>query len=119
VALIAGGIGVTPIRALLEEMQGDAVVLYRVVSEADVIFGDELAALVRRRGATLHIVAGDHATPAGRRLLSAAHLRQLVPDIAERDVYVCGPPAMTTAIERNARRAGVPARHVHTERFAL
>ena len=31
--LIAGGIGITPIRALLERMHGDAVVLYRVVSD--------------------------------------------------------------------------------------
>jgi predicted ferric reductase len=119
VALIAGGIGVTPIRALLEEMRGDVVVLYRVVSEADVLFGHELEALARASGAALHVVAGDHATPDGRRLLSATHLRRLVPDIAERDVYVCGPPAMTTAIARNVRRAGVPARHVHAERFAL
>jgi len=119
VALIAGGIGITPIRALLEEMRGDVVVLYRVVSHADVIFGDELSSLARERGAALHIVDGDHATTAGRRLLSPEHLRRLVPDLAERDVFVCGPPAMTTAIERNVRRAGVPARHIHTERFAL
>ena len=119
VALIAGGIGVTPIRALLEEMHGDVVVLYRVLSEADVILGQELELLVRRGGAALHVVAGDHATAAGRRLLSASHLRRLVPDIAERDVYVCGPPAMTDAIARNVRRAGVPARHIHAERFAL
>ena len=119
VVLIAGGIGVTPIRALLEEMHGDIVVLYRVVSETDVILGDELESLARERGAALHIVDGDHTTTAGRRLLSPGHLRRLVPDIRERDVFVCGPPAMTTAIEHNVRRAGVPARHVHTERFAL
>jgi len=119
VVLIAGGIGVTPVRALLEEVRGDVVVLYRVVSRDDVIFGEELESLARERGAALHVVDGDHATAAGRRLLSPDHLRRLVPDIAGRDVYVCGPPAMTDLIERNVRRAGVPARHVHTERFAL
>ena len=35
VLLVAGGIGITPIRALIEEMEGDIVVLYRVVSEED------------------------------------------------------------------------------------
>ena len=119
VALVAGGIGVTPVRALLEELEGDLVVVYRVISKEDVIFGDELEQLARERGAVLHVVDGDHATSAGRRLLSPDHLRRLVPDIDERDVYVCGPPAMTDQTERNVRRAGVPPRHIHTERFAL
>jgi predicted ferric reductase len=111
--LVAGGIGITPIRALLDELDGDVRVLYRVVSEDDVIFRDELA------GRPVEIVAGDHATEEGARLLSPDHLRELVPDLADRDVFVCGPPAMAQAIARNVRKAGVPRRHVHTERFAL
>src|SRR5438874_3770082 len=119
VVLIAGGIGITPIRALMEDMAGDVIVVYRVISEADVIFRDELEALARNRGVVLLFVVGDHATPEGSRLLSPDHLRQLVPDIAERQVYVCGPPAMTDALERNVRRADVPARFIHAEKFAL
>ena len=42
VLLIAGGIGITPIRALLETMRGDLVVLYRVIDESEVIFREEL-----------------------------------------------------------------------------
>jgi ferredoxin-NADP reductase len=42
-----------------------------------------------------------------------------VPDIAEREVFLCGPPAMTNAIEKSVRRAGVPRPYVHVERFAL
>ena len=119
VVLVAGGIGITPIRALMEDMSGDVVVVYRVVSEDDIIFRDELEELARERGIRLLIVVGDHRTRAGRRLLSPAHLRELVPDIAERQVYVCGPPAMTDALERNVRRADVPARFIHSEKFAL
>jgi ferredoxin-NADP reductase len=119
VVLIAGGIGITPVRALMEHLHGDVVVLYRVVHEGEAIFRDELERIAAARGISFRLVAGDHATPAGARLLSADHLRKLVPDIAARDVYVCGPPAMTDAIERNVRSAGVPASSIHVERFAL
>lgn len=115
VLLIAGGIGITPVRALVESMDGDVVVIYRVATEGEAIFRDELAEL----GATVQYVVGDHRTPEGRRLLSRQHLLTLVPDLAERDVYVCGPPAMTVAVERNLRRAGVPRCRLHSERFAL
>ena len=116
--LIAGGIGITPIRALLETMPGDVVVLYRVVAEDDVIFRDELDRLAAERGATVHYLVGDHRGE-GAQLLSPTHLKELVHDIEERDVFVCGPPAMTTAIEQNIRGARVPRRQIHTERFAL
>ncbi|MFY9579193.1 MAG: ferredoxin reductase family protein [Gaiellaceae bacterium] len=119
VVLIAGGIGITPIRALMEDMSGDVIVVYRVVGEADLIFREELEQLAHERGIALMLVVGDHATPEGSGLLSPDHLRELVPDIAERQVYVCGPPAMTEVLERNVRRADVPARFIHTEKFAL
>ncbi|MBV8597845.1 MAG: ferredoxin reductase family protein [Actinobacteria bacterium] len=115
VLLIAGGIGVTPIRALLDEMDGDIVVVYRVLRESDAILRDELTAT----GAELHVVAGDHAVEEGRNLLSPEHLRQLVPDVSEREIYLCGPPAMTSAIERTVRALHVPRKYVHVERFAF
>jgi len=119
VLLIAGGIGITPIRALIEDMSGDVVVIYRVVRDEDVIFREELVELARRQGITLHFVVGDHATEDGARLLSPSHLEELVPDIAERQVYVCGPPALTEVLGRNVRRANVPRRFIQTEKFAL
>ena len=119
VALIGGGIGITPVRSLLEEMDGDLVVVYRVLSDDDVIFGDELRELAARKDATFHLVVGDHRTPEGGRLLSPEHLLSLVPDLAEREVYVCGPPAMADAVRKSVRQAHVPSRYIHTERFAL
>jgi predicted ferric reductase len=119
VVLIAGGIGITPIRALMEDLSGDVIVIYRVVRDEDVLFRDELEELARERGITLLFVVGDHATDEGARLLTAEHLTELVPDLVERQVYICGPPAMTEALERNVRRAEVPARLIHSEKFAL
>jgi ferredoxin-NADP reductase len=120
--LIAGGVGITPIRALLEDMpasRGELTVLYRAIDERDLILRDELEALARRRGARLYYVLGDHRDPSARALLGAAHLRRLVPRIASCDVFVCGPPAMADAVGASLRRAGVPRRHIVTERFAF
>ena len=119
VLLVAGGIGITPIRALIEEMEGDIIVLYRVMSDADLIFNDELAQLTVERGITVHNVVGDHTTAEGRELLSPAHLRELVPDLVEREVYLCGPTAFLDVLQNELRRAGVSRRHLHVERFAL
>jgi predicted ferric reductase len=119
VLLIAGGIGITPVRALLEELHGDVVVIYRVVSEPEIVFSEELDRLVHERGMTLRYVVGDHATEEGAQLLTPEHLHELVPDLAERDVFVCGPPAMIAHVETSVRGAGVPRNHLHVERFAL
>lgn len=117
--LIAGGIGITPIRALLDAMDGDLVLIYRVMRDDDIVFRDEIEALARDRGMRIFYVVGDHAKPGGERLMSPEHLREIVPDIAEREVYLCGPPAMTAAIESSVRRVSVPRRCIHVERFAL
>lgn len=117
--MIAGGIGITPIRALLEQMPGDLVLLYRVVRDQDIVFRDELSHLARDRSIRICYVVGDHNDPDSRHLLSPEHLRQLVPDIVEREIYLCGPPAMMDVLEQSVRHSGVPAKYIHTERFAL
>jgi predicted ferric reductase len=119
VVLIAGGIGVTPMRALLEEMPGDVVLIYRAASEEEILFRDELEALARDRGERVYFVTGDHRAPGNERLMSTDHLRDLVPDLAGREVYLCGPPGMMDAIEANVRAAGVPRKYIHTERFGF
>jgi predicted ferric reductase len=116
VAMIAGGVGITPIRALLEDMPGDVTVVYRALRPEDQVLRAELDELARRRGAELHYVVGDDR--AGE-VLSPDHLLRLVPDIAARDVYVCGTPAMTDAARASLARAGVPRRQIVTERFAF
>ncbi|MFD8519935.1 ferric reductase-like transmembrane domain-containing protein [Streptomyces capillispiralis] len=113
--LIAGGVGVTPIRALLEELPGHAVVLYRVSAEADAVLHGELGELAAAKGAELHLITG----PPVPDRLAPAELSRLVPDLTGRDVYVCGPPGMTTAVLRTLRELGVPKRQIHYERFSL
>jgi predicted ferric reductase len=114
VALIAGGVGITPIRALLEDMPGEGPidVVYRATRDDDVILRAELDELAARRGARVHYVVGE------RERWPPEELVALVPDIADRDVYVCGPPAMTSATRDTLERSGVSGRHIVVERFA-
>jgi ferredoxin-NADP reductase len=118
--LIAGGVGVTPVRALLEELTGPVVVLYRAATERDAVLLGELQNLAQSRGASLHLLTGR--TGAGtppNTPFAPERLAELVPDILDRDVYVCGPPAMTDAVLRSLRALRVPGSQVHAERFSL
>ncbi|AZM61350.1 oxidoreductase [Streptomyces sp. WAC 01420] len=116
--MIAGGVGITPVRALLEEpTAGGVVVLYRVRSAHDAALVDEVRHLVAARGGRLHLLTG--ASSAGVRPFEPGNLHALVPDVTERDVYVCGPPSMTAAVLDALRTLKVPARQVHAEKFSL
>jgi predicted ferric reductase len=130
VTLMAAGIGITPMRALLEELRfprGGATLLYRARSEADLTFRAELDAIAKQRGVRVVYLTGRRAPdPSGVgvwRPESLAHrseaqaLRHLVPDIAGHDVFLCGPDDWAAAARRALREVGVPAAHVHEERF--
>jgi predicted ferric reductase len=113
--LIAGGVGVTPIRALLEDIEGHAVVIYRVSSDRDAVLYDELRDLAVAKGAELHLVTG----PPVPDKLAPRELARLVPDIGDRDVFLCGPPPMMNAVLRGLSDLGVPKQQIHFERFSL
>ncbi len=122
VTLIAGGIGVTPLRAILENLHGEPgeiTFIHRVVHEHDCVLRDELEHLGRRLGASVHHLIGDHRDPIAARYLTREHLLELVPALADNDVFLCGPPVMMDITRRNLVAAGVPAAQIHFERFAL
>ena len=123
VLLIGGGVGVTPIRALLEELTAtrqDIVVIYRVRDQRDAVLLQEMQGLAHHCGAPLHVVTGA-STATGRYgpIMGPQHLTALVPGIQHRDIYLCGPPGMTDTVLHALDALGVPAAHCHTERFAF
>ena len=127
VLLMGAGIGITPLRALLEDLEqspGDVVVVHRASTREQLFLGRELVELATVRGARYVTVEG-HRVPGRDTWLpaSAAHLsdadalKQLVPDVAERDVFLCGAPGWMEAARRAAVACGVPSTHAHLERF--
>jgi ferredoxin-NADP reductase len=81
------------------------------------VFRDELDAIAKTRRSRIHYLVGDHEEYPD--LMNAAHLRQLVPDVAKRDVFVCGPPGMQETILASLRALRVPSRQIHAENFEL
>jgi predicted ferric reductase len=113
VLLVGAGVGITPIRALLEELpkRVDVVVVLRASHRADLVLRDEIAELVARRGGVLRELVGPREHVDLDAVL-ARHLR-------DRDVYVCGPGGFTSAVTASARAAGVPDDRIHHESFAF
>ncbi len=120
VLLVAGGVGITPMRALFETIGtdgGSLTLLYRASSPAEVLFRDELEAIARRRGAQLAILTGSSSDPANE--ISPRALLRIVPDIPLRDVYVCASPRFANAVKEAVRMVGVPPARLHTEEFSF
>jgi predicted ferric reductase len=120
VALIAGGVGITPLRALLETLPagpGELTLLYRVNTERDVLFRTELDELAKSRGIDVRYLVGRRDKRPGP--LSPRHLEQHLPDAAHRDIFLCGPPGMMEVAMKSLRSLGVPRSQVHYERFEL
>lgn len=120
VLLIAGGVGITPMRALFETLPGgpgDLTLLYRAGAEEHLVLRSELEAIAADRQAGLHYLLG----PSGAAYdpLAPQALAALVPDLAEHDVYLCGPPGMADATQSALLRAGVPSGRIHSECFSF
>jgi len=116
VLLIAGGVGITPMRALFETIPlgpgQDLLLLYKARTSADLIFRDELDRIAARRpGARVRYLLGDVGP------LSPELFLRLVPRLADRDVYLCGPPGLAAAVRRALQQAGLPDEQLHEERF--
>jgi ferredoxin-NADP reductase len=115
--LLAGGVGITPLRTLFEELPGETVLVYWARTTRDLALRGELDAVAAARGTRVHYAVDE---PRERSVaLTGRTLRRIVPDLALRDVYLCGPPGMMHAAHKALRAAGVPRGQVHHETFAF
>lgn len=110
--LVAGGIGIAPLRALFETLLAPRLtLLYVCRSPAAAVFRAELDEIAAARGARLVYLTGSASF--------ARTLAELVAQPADLDAYLCGPPALRHAAAAALRAAGVPRRRIHQESFQL
>ncbi len=124
VLLVAGGIGITPIRSLSEQLAKagkNVEVLYGNRTREDIVFWEELndlAASMENVRLT-HVMSQDESFEGEQGRIDAEKIERLVPDVAQREVYVCGPIPMMEAVVQAVKSLGVAPERVHYEKFEL
>jgi predicted ferric reductase len=117
VVLIGGGIGVTPVRALLDEFKNSVQVdfIYRASREEDLALKGELDQIASESGGSTRV----HYMVGSRREhpMDAAHLLSVVPRVRESDIYICGPKPLVAAVVQAAHDLGMSADRMHHEEF--
>ena len=115
VVLIGGGVGITPLRALMEEIDPskEVDVIFRASREEDLVLRHELDALADHIGARVHYLVG----PRTVHPMTAKYIMQYVPSFRDSDVYVCGPTPLVEAVRDAAESAGIPKNRFHDEAF--
>ena len=124
-AVAAAGVGITPVRALLEDSAlrpGEATVVLRGSSDNDRYLWDEVGTLADSSQSSVVLMSGSRPEH-GEAWMSAEAVRQgltiekVFPDLLNSDLYVCGPPTWADLVVKDARTAGMPASQIHMERF--
>jgi predicted ferric reductase len=117
ILLVGGGVGITPLRAIMEEFPNNTQidVMYRASRDEDLVLRKELDDLSERIGARVHYLVGsrkDHP-------MTADYIKKYVPQFADAEIYICGPEPLVTAVKQAAVEAGIPKNRFHDEAFAF
>jgi len=117
IVLVGGGVGITPVRALLDEFKNGVQIdlIYRVSREEDLVLKEELDYLEEKSNGTIRV----HYLVGSRREhpMDARALEKLVPRVADADIYICGPAPLVEAVKAAAAELGVPKNRFHDEAF--
>jgi len=119
VVLVGGGVGITPIRALMEEFRAGVQldVIFRASQADDLILREEMDYLASKSEGSIRV----HYLVGSRKIhpMDAKSLKELVPRFADSDIYICGPAPLVEAVREAAKDLGVPKNRFHDEAFAF
>ena len=120
---IAGGIGITPIRAMMETLameRKDAVLLWGNKTESDIAFKQEFDAMHEYAPTIkIHHVISTPNTSYETGYIDKDKIALLVPDFNTREVFLCGPPVMMKIMLQNLKELGFDSSHIHYEKFSF
>jgi len=123
VLMIAGGIGITPIRSLMERLLSkgkDVTLLYSARTEKDIVFKREIDEVAKKYGGKVVYVVSDEPNFSGEKgRLDQEKIKALVPDLNTREVFLCGPPPMMEAVILSLKNLDTSISRIHFEKFSM
>lgn len=123
VLLLAGGIGITPFRAMLKWLvdsgeRRDIILAWEAKSPGDFVFADVLKSVEQSGVKVIRLVSGESTTWVGQRgRLEPDLIARLIADTAHRQVYVSGPEPLVQSLHRTLPEIGVPVDQIHRDEF--
>jgi len=128
VAMLAGGVGITPLMAMLRSLvdrqwPGQIYLIFSCKTERDIIFREELETLAQRCSnfhLTVTLTRAEGSDWSGARgRIDAQLLKQTIPNLTDIPFYLCGPGGMLNATRDLLGELGVAEANIHTESFGL
>jgi predicted ferric reductase len=123
VLMIAGGSGITPLRAMVPVMLAEdrnVAMVYGNQTVAETMLANELTVLAQDPQFVWHnVLSADPTAPGEHGYITAELIIKLVPDARKRAVFLCGPPIMVQKLLPGLVALGISEDYIHYERFSL
>ncbi|MEI7818862.1 MAG: ferredoxin reductase family protein [bacterium] len=122
---IAGGIGITPIRAMLGALakskdKRTMTLYYSARQPKDLVFKTELEKISKDLSLTIvYIVTEGELKGARKDMLTIESVRSDIKQLSHTDFFICGPPPMMAALRKDLMAQGVKSEDIHYEQFSL
>ncbi len=120
---IAGGIGITPIRAMLETLtleRKDAILLCGNKTVQDIAFKQEFDAMHEYSPTiVVHNIVSTPSAGYESGFIDKEKIVRLAPDFYDREVFLCGPPVMMKVMVQHLKELGFDSAHIHYEKFSF
>lgn len=119
--LIAGGTGIAPIRSILQtlpikDLPIQIIFYFGINSLDDFLFKEELEKLRKLKNFKLVLVVKEDAGWDGEKgYISEEILKKHTPDLANKEIYMCGPPQMIRFIKAYLPNLGAKPAQIHID----